>query len=195
MSVEAIQELVRWIRRIMQGSGRPVQGAIAEIHAHLAAHPDELLQWWDQLGVFWLKQSEGYVWRKYGVDIPDEPLESSHQEVAPPTTAAPRPRNQKPDWLSRSGINPMDIPVPIGASGVRKRIGDWTGPDAFAHAEFFHMQGTTMLAESAIWRRIGERLGDETLESALVRLPNEDREFLSRKIRKPLPAPALVEAA
>ncbi len=194
-----IPTLYERIRRVMTTRGIPADQAIPIVHAELAHDPAELVRCWSSLGAVFLKLLEEEIWRQGGptkmrVPTPVGPLPPlpSASAMVP---AAPRSRTVRASsW--RDAASPLDMLMPVGATGVKKRLGDFNREDVLAVAEHYTANGRKMMEAGQAWTRTAERMEEgETLERALQRIPVEERGDLPVKLHSARNIPSGMPAA
>ncbi len=61
--------------------------------------------------------------------------------------------------------------LPVGSTGIRKRVGDFTREDTFAFGAHLRAKGHQLLDEAEKWTAAAEQMEEgETLEQALPRI-------------------------
>lgn len=173
------------IRTVMRAEKCSVERAVEQVYAAIAADPAELQRWWEGMGVALLKLAEAKVWDMGGPDHLKPRCEDPGVVVP---VRAPEPAARS--W--REKVNPLNIPIPVGATGVTKRLGAFTREDLVLMRDYYLERGRKMIAEGEKWGAVAERMGeDETLEQALPRLMEEDQDLLPEKLKAALPNPVL----
>lgn len=169
--------LIERIRKVMITRRCTSDDAVRAVVAEIAQRPEELTRWWTVLGPWWVDRTQKEL-GEMGVLVP-----KSGQELPAPVAASPQVGRARPSW--RENVDPLELVLPVGATGVRKRIGDFTRADMLAMRDFYHAKGRQLTEEGDRWGEFAYRMReDETLESAIGRVSAEERGLLPAKLQK-----------
>lgn len=142
------------VRDIMADEGMTLDDAVEAAHTRVRSALDS---WWDGIGQWVIREAERDLLRRPDATVRGPRHSNPH---------AARPKS----WRERYQSDPslvMDMEFPVGASGVRRRIGDLTRSDVYAIKEFYVGAANTMLFRGEYWGRIGDAMSeDETIEQA-----------------------------
>lgn len=181
------------IREVMREKQCDERAAVAFIHDELSKKPEELKEWWSVLGTWWLHAMTQEIWNNGGPHrlqmMWPVPTTVSDPTPTAEASAPTNPSSRSASW--RANVNPMDIELPVGKTGVRKRIGDFTRADVLTMRDYYHAQGRRLIAEGDRWGTFAEQMKDaEVLEQAMRRVSaEEDEGKLPKPLRKALSVP------
>ena len=92
--------------------------------------------------------------------------------------SAPSPRPAWRDGLTKRPEVVWDLELPVGATGTRKRLGDFNRDDVAQIETFYHGQANIMTSRAAYFHRIGRAMGpDDTLEKMATEGRLEDHQM------------------
>lgn len=155
-----------WISDLIERGMEPKE-AIRHVHDEISKDPDEAARWWEALGIVCVKKAYSAAAKREG----------GSGGTSPAMVAAPRA--PRPSWRLRSGVNPLDIVIPVGRRD--KRIGDFTREDVDTVWRQYHASSLHMVEQARGWKRIAQELGpDETIQGALGRLDRKEVETLAQ---------------
>lgn len=190
MEVEyTLEALYDRIRKAMFAEKCTVNDAILAVHKEIGQDPEEVVKWWTALGPWWLKMAEDEVWKRGGPSklkgyVPQAPAATSGSAPRPLTGRSVTPR---PSW--RANVNPLDMVLPVGDTGEKKRLGSFTRTDMLAMRDHYRTKGRQLIEEGDRWEGVAEQMGDDqVLEDVIEQLQSAEG-ILPTKL-KVLPAVA-----
>lgn len=111
-----------------------------------------------------------------GGEITDSPAGEAAMRATTPNPEAPPARRAK---YAAFHAQPFDVVVPVGNTGGRKRLGDFTQQDAITVRNMYRATSESCAAKAKLWGRVARAIGDDTLEQAWARIEDEDRKRLT----------------
>lgn len=146
-----------------------LDAALSAVAAEIAPDREQLRAMWDLFGAWWLQQTYRELSARCGGvgaspalragAFPVEATEGSPAVVERARRGQPMMRS--PSWRTR--VDPLEMELPVGDTGVRKKLGDFTAQDALAVREAYIARARGMEALARRWQEIATRLGEERL--------------------------------
>lgn len=164
-----LEDLYDRIRQTAHDKSVNVWEAMSIVHAEIAADPAQATAFVEGVGLWCLRHIEREVARRASTPAP----------VCP--TDVPR-RAKGKSWRER--LNPLDAEFQVAGTGVRKRIGSFTGLDLQAIVDMYKGFADAHRTMQRHWTAIRQHVADnETLESAVHRLSEKELLFLAREVK------------
>ena len=163
--------LLSLVEAEMVNDGVSFDEAAVRVHERILGDSESNLRaWWAAVGMAAIRR---VAWR-----LTQQRRDGPH---GPHTPA------MRPSWRAMLQKNPelvWEIELPVGATGVVKRLGDFTRRDVGELEQFYRGQADVMLLRAEYWSRIQRSLEPmDTLESAARagRLPEEQIQFVGAR--------------
>lgn len=169
MTPDELHQLIR--RRITAKNGN-MDAALEELSLELAAG-EQLRGCWAVLGAWWLHAAYKQM-TAARVNRPDLPLPGfvlvpagANQAATPapeeggPGTSMRRaygPSLRGTSW--REKVDPLQVSMPVGNTGVRKPLGDFTREDVLQVRESYLGRARAAEETAEAWHRIAQRMGE-----------------------------------
>lgn len=152
------RELGLMVRELMDDEDLTLDQAVAKVHKKIRSNG--LKNWWDGIGEWAIREAERDLLRS----------KSMPARRRGPQGFGSKPAPTNKSWRERYENDPdlvWDLEFPVGQTGQRKRLGDFTRLDIFAVRDFYIGMADTMRFRGEYWGRIGEAMQEgETLEEA-----------------------------
>lgn len=172
------------IHSVMQERQLSAPLAMEIVARAIADDPAESQRWIRGMGKTFVELAEAQVWAKGGSHkLPfrcngDVPVAA--QEVT--TTSAATPAQAVGvSWRER--VNPLDLWMPVGESGKRKRLGDFSRADVVYMQSYYTAAGRRLVDEGRKWGAVAAQMTDrERLEDAIGRIAQRAPDDCPKKL-------------
>ena len=164
--------LLSLVQAEMVNDGVSFEEAAVRVHETILGDSETNLRaWWAAVGMAAIRRIAWRLTQTQGRDGPHGP----HLPAMRPSWRAALQKNPELVW---------EIELPVGATGVVKRIGDFTRRDIGELERWYRGQADVMIMRAEYWSRIQRLLEPaDTLESAsrAGRLPVEQVQFVGAR--------------
>lgn len=167
------------VRDAMNANGGNRKKAIQRIADDLAPDRPAAVRdlWSNGFGYYAVERAASDVLRHAPAYMSDNP-------PPPPSEDTDLPDNWGTNW--RDNIDPMQVPVAIGNTGVSKKWGDLTREDLSIMAAFRESSGKTLLRQAQGLKRMAMKVHeDQTLRDALPALDTDERGVIEEITKVP----------